>query len=187
MGLDWNPLDALTAVASGACDYLPVTFGYAHFALRGVAFGDLPTSDAAQTPRGVLGGAGLAVSAASKSVAAAVQFARYAASAAGQRGGWAAAGGQPAHRGAWDELGPQAAFYGAARIPLERAFLRPCSIDWNQRQSAAGAEIERWLRSAVGPPEDLLCKLDRLWQPESTQAAVSLRACSATGVANAAP
>lgn len=160
--LDWNPIEALRAVAEGHVDYLPCTFGYAHFVERGVAFGPLPAVARSEASRSVLGGAGLAVSAYSEQPDAALRFARFAASPEIQRTVWPDRGGQPAHRAAWDDLANRHAFYRAARPAIEAAFVRPVHANWNSFQTTAGSAIERWLRSPEANAKAIITQLQEI-------------------------
>ena len=103
---DYNPIDLLGHMADGddivGC---PALFGYVNYSTDGfarhlLAFGGLP-SDSGRPPRAVVGGAGIAVSAASAHPETSVAAARALCSAAIQAGAYAAHGGQPAHRQAW--------------------------------------------------------------------------------------
>lgn len=160
--LDWNPIEALHAVGSGQVDYLPCTFGYAHFVNQGVSFGRMPAALPGRPSRAILGGAGLAVSARSRQPDAAVRFARLAASAAVQRTIWPEHGGQPAHREAWDVLASEQAFYRVARSAIETAFVRPIHPEWNRFQIEAGTAIEGYLRSPESDVSTIIKQLQSL-------------------------
>jgi len=152
--LRWNPLDALLALADGRVDSVPMTFGYAHFDLRGVGFGGVPAFDADTPARGVVGGAGMAVSARTEHPELALQFARYCSSAATQRDWWPNGGGQGAHRAAWDHLAAQHPVYRDTREAMEGAVLRPRSEHFHTEQVRLGSAIQAWLHggSPSSPP-----------------------------------
>jgi len=161
--LEWNPIQALTALTDNQCDMLPLTFGYEHFQKQGVRFTSIPSIEN-NTPRGVLGGTGLAVSAYSEHRDTAVAFARFAASEAVQTHDWHKHGGQPAHRKAWDHLATNNAFYRDTRTALETAYIRPRAFEWNRLQSDAGNAINRWLRANYSSPAELANQLRELWR-----------------------
>jgi multiple sugar transport system substrate-binding protein len=76
-------------------------------------------------PRGVLGGAGLAVSAASEAVGVAVRYAGYVADPEVQRRVYVQGGGQPGHRSAWTDEALNAAtggFFSGTLATLDAAW-----------------------------------------------------------------
>ncbi|OCP08391.1 MULTISPECIES: extracellular solute-binding protein [unclassified Ensifer] len=111
----------------------PLIYGYVSYAMAGfrptlVKFGDIPVTGRNGASGSALGGTGIAVSAFSSAVAAAIDFAYFVASGEVQRGPYAAGGGQPGHAAAWDDDGVNAAsldFYRATRKTLETAWVRP--------------------------------------------------------------
>ena len=123
--LGWEPPDALGRMTTtDEIAYIPLTYGYSTYgtsAERPCRFVDVPA--AAEGPRGaVLGGAGLAVSAASAHPAEAAAFAAWASGAEAQHDIVARTGGQPGHRSAWDdpELDALAGgFYSGTRASIE--------------------------------------------------------------------
>lgn len=152
--LQWNPLDALQALADGRVDYLPMTFGYAHFDLRGVGFSTVPALQPGIPARGVVGGAGMAVSSRTAHPTLALEFARFCSSAATQRDWWPNGGGQGAHRAAWDHLAAQHPFYRDTREAMARGVLRPRSVGFHHEQIRLGNAIEQWLHGGcpTAPP-----------------------------------
>lgn len=162
--LQWNPLDALRALAARRCDYVPLTFGYAHFQAEGVYFAPVPAIGA-RRPRAVLGGAGLAVSARCAHAEQARAYARFCGSRAVQMKLWPSTGGQPAHTAAWDMLGRRNAFYRDTRAAMENAFVRPRFAGWSKLQSRAGQAIHDWLCADCEPPEVVAEQLHELWKP----------------------
>ena len=99
-----------------------------------------------------LGGAGIAVSALSSHVDAAVGHALWLASAEIQRGVYYASGGQPANTAAWedaeldrDSLG----FFRDTRSTLDGAWVRPRFDGWLDVQDEVGVLINRALRGAM--------------------------------------
>ncbi len=161
--LNCNPLDALSSLAEGYCDYLPLTFGYAHFQVRGVHFAPIPAMDSTRVSRPILGGTGMAVSARRSNVATAQALARFAGSSKVQAELWPRHGGQPAHRDAWRQLGKTNSFYRDASSSISEAYLRPRCLGWNGFQSAAGEAINRWLAGRSGGTIKLVARLRALW------------------------
>lgn len=150
--LEWNPIEALQALADDKCDYVPITFGYAHFQSCGIRFHDLPAKNAHGRGRGILGGAGMAVSAVSRHADVAKDFCRFCGSSEVQSSLWPTSGGQPAHRAAWNALATTNPFYRDTRLAMGTAQLRPRCPGFNDIQSAVGSEIHSWL--ADGNPSD---------------------------------
>jgi multiple sugar transport system substrate-binding protein len=104
----------------------------------------------------VLGGAGLAVSAASRHPAAAAAFAAWASGAEAQRDVVARSGGQPAHRAAWDDPALDAlsgAFYSGTRATIDAAWVRPREAWWPGLQLEAGELLTAGLRRRTPPAE----------------------------------
>jgi len=166
-GLDWNPIQALEALADGLCDYVPLTFGYAHWQQRNVRFSPIPSWDEKHESRAVLGGAGMAVSAHSDQQELAMRFAKFCGNARVQSELWAGEGGQPAHSMAWDALGKTNPFYRDTRECIQSAFLRPRHLAWNQFQSQAGSAIEKWLRLPTSSSEEVIGDLQTMWKEDA--------------------
>lgn len=148
--LEIDPLQVLTGLAEGKWDYSPLVFGYAHYENRGVRFGRSPAS-LADSSRGVLGGAGIAVSARSHCPELAVAFARFCCEASTQAELWPTGGGQPAHRQAWDRLSTQSDFFRCTREAIEASILRPRTELFVATQTQVGESISHWLTTG-GPP-----------------------------------
>jgi multiple sugar transport system substrate-binding protein len=161
--LNWNPLEALVALSEGACDCLPLTFGYAHFQRRGIRFAGIPAVVAGQPPRPILGGTGMAVSARRPHVATALALANFASSAAVQVGLWPQHGGQPAHREAWRQLAETDRFYRDTASSLRTAYVRPRCLGWNRFQTSAGDAINRWLAGGTGNASIIVNQVRKLW------------------------
>ena len=170
--LDWEPPDALGRMtATDEIAYVPLTYGYSTYgtsAERPCRFVDVPA--AAEGPRGaVLGGAGLAVSAASAHPAEAAAFAAWASGAEAQHDIVARTGGQPGHRSAWDdpELDALAGgFYSGTRASIEAAWVRPRDDWWPAFQLEAGQLLTDNLLD--GDPDDLTGRLHELHRRHST-------------------
>jgi multiple sugar transport system substrate-binding protein len=148
-----NPIELLELM--GGTDevaYLPLTFGYVNYATPGfrshqIAFGPIPAG-----PRGiaggVLGGAGLGISARSRHRAEAAELVAYVASGAVQRGSYVAGGGQPGHRSAWLDPGVNARhgdFFAATLPGIDASYLRPRWPGYLPAQTEAAALVHAWL------------------------------------------
>jgi len=139
--------DALVAV-------MPLGYGYVSYARDGFRAGRLSFANIPLPGhRGsALGGTGIAVSAFSSHQAEARAYAAYVASAAVQRGTYAAAGGQPAHRAAWDDEAVNAGthdFYRATRATLDNAWVRPRHRGYMTFQDAASRHLNAGLMSGA--------------------------------------
>lgn len=120
--------------------------GYCRFPLR---FGNAPgVGD--NGPRGtVLGGTGIAVSARSRHVDLAMDYAFEIAGGPCQAGLFFAAGGQPAHADAWDSDACNAAtldFFRNTRATLEGAWIRPRHDGYMHFQDRGGDIVHAFLR-----------------------------------------
>ena len=129
----WNPILLLEHMAE-ADDvvYCPILFGYSNYSRPGfrrnlVRFRPIPS--AGLGPRGgVIGGAGLGISARCANVEAARDYAMYVASPEIQQTLYVESGGQPGHRTAWVDSGANelSCSYFADTLPgLEAGYLRP--------------------------------------------------------------
>lgn len=133
--------------------YVPLTFGYTKYSRADdpnirLRFGEIPGTAGA-----ILGGSGLAVSAASAHAGAAAAFAAWVCDAEAQRGLVGPAGGQPAHRAAWDDTALDAVcgrFFSNTRATLEAAWMRPRDPWWPGFQREAGALLVAELRARSG-------------------------------------
>jgi acetoin utilization deacetylase AcuC-like enzyme len=142
--------------------YCPLAFGYSNYARRGfrphlVRAAPPPAGDDG-VPRGTLGGAGLAVSSASRSVEAAAEFAAFVARPEIQRGPYFEGGGQPGHRTAWTDPSVNASSSGFFRDTLdavEAAYLRPRYDGVLGFQDAAGALVHAVVRDPSDPERTL--------------------------------
>jgi multiple sugar transport system substrate-binding protein len=157
--------------------YIPLLFGYSNYARPGfrpslVRFTGVPTLDGGASRGGILGGAGVAISAGTKHPAAAAAYAAYVASADVQRGIYFTAGGQPGHRAAWDDEAVNAAssdFFRDTLAALDRAYLRPRYLGFMEVQERSGELIHNWL-AAGGSADVLLDQLDDLYRKSAPAA-----------------
>jgi len=112
--------------------YCPLGYGYSNYSRRGYARALLkagcPVLFEDRPLRTVLGGAGLAVSARTRHIQTCVDYARFTAEPAIQRGIYFEAGGQPGHRSAWTDARVNAAsndFFKDTLPALDNALVRP--------------------------------------------------------------
>lgn len=147
-----------------AIAYVPLIFGYTNYSrvddpnIR-LRFGAIPGTAGA-----ILGGSGLAVSAASSSAGEAAAFARWVCDAETQPGLVGPAGGQPAHRAAWEDTALDAVcgrFFSRTRATLEAAWMRPREPWWPDFQVEAGELLVSELRARSGPV-DIAWRLNEL-------------------------
>ena len=167
----WNPIRLLEHMASAddvvAC---PILFGYSNYSRPGfrhslVQFRPVPS--AGLGPRGgVIGGAGLGISAHSRERDAALAYATYVASPEIQRTLYAESGGQPGHRSAWldpavNEL--STGFFRDTLPGLDAGYLRPRYDGQLLVQNEGGDIMWQHLRHG-GDPDRLLDRLDDLYR-----------------------
>jgi multiple sugar transport system substrate-binding protein len=175
-----NPPAVFDRMSDGdAIAYVPLAFGYTNYARPGgsgvrLRFTDIPS--AGRGPVGsILGGAGLAVSAASPHRRAAADFAAWVSGAQAQREIVGPHGGQPGSASAWDDPGLDGAcggFLSGTRATIEAAWLRPRAPWWPEFQRPAGEALAAMLR-ARRDPEAIAEALDALLR-EHRDAAVPL-------------
>jgi multiple sugar transport system substrate-binding protein len=155
--------------------YCPLAFGYSNYARPGfrpnlVRFAPAPEG-VDGGPHGTLGGAGLAVSAHSREVDAAMEYVRFVTDAETQRTVYFEGGGQPGHRAAWTDPAVNASSSGffADTLPaLDAAWLRPRYDGVLEFQERGGELINSWVRDG-GEANAVLNALDT-WYSESMRA-----------------
>ena len=150
--------------------YIPLVFGYSNFSrpgyrMRSIAFEDLP--DGGKGPSGgILGGAGLAISARSSHTNEAAEYAAWLASPAVQANEYVESGGQPAHLEAWDNPASDrvaGGFFSSTRATIDSSYLRPRYPGYIQLQDEMG-EILRDALINHKEPEAVIRELDRRYQ-----------------------
>lgn len=155
--LDENPIQTAERLATGDCwAYAPLAFGYINYSRAGFRTHRLAYADMPSGPGGLsgscLGGAGIAVSAFSRNIEAAVAHAFRLASAEVQRGVYYTSGGQPANTAAWDDDALNADsldFFRGTRRTLDAAWVRPRLEGWLDIQDEVGTLISRALRGGL--------------------------------------
>jgi len=170
---DWcaeaNPIDVAEALV-GADDYSVgvALFGYTNYSRSGfrpnlLAYDDIPSFDG-RAGGSTLGGAGIAVSAATKHPALARAAALTLAGAEAQSTDYTLGGGQPANLRAWrsESLGSLThGFFRNTLRTLERAWVRPRVLGWPDLQLA----LSHLVRDAIASKtvdDDLLDAIERL-------------------------
>lgn len=134
--------------------FVPLTFGYTTYARADpqrppVRFGDVPTFGPGQAG-GLLGGAGLALSAQARQPEEAARFAAWYAGAQTQRDLALPAGGRPASRTVWDDPAADAqvgGFFSGTRRSMDLAPIRPRDAWWPGFQAHAGRLLARALET----------------------------------------
>ncbi|WP_424986989.1 extracellular solute-binding protein [Microbulbifer sp. S227A] len=132
--VEMNPiavLETLSGEDEFACS--PCLFGYVNYARPGfrphpLEYFDLPLCAGHDRPRGILGGAGIGVSAQTRAPDAAIAFARWITSAEVQAGLYLGNNGQPANRHAWiaQAASPDVAgFFRGGFHTIDNAWTRP--------------------------------------------------------------
>ncbi len=157
---DLNPPGLLDLMAghdgsqAPAPAYVPLVFGYSLYQRPGATgrrlrFRDIPA--AGRYPAGsVMGGAGLAVTAASRRPVAAAEFAAWVAGPAAQRHVVCPHQGQPASATVWAD--PSAdrlvgGFFSGTKATIERVSVRPRAPWWPRFQEEAGTRLAAGLRA----------------------------------------
>ena len=170
---DWcaeaNPIDVAEALV-GADDYSVgvALFGYTNYSRSGfrpnlLAYDDIPSFDG-RAGGSTLGGAGIAVSAATKHPALARAAALTLAGAEAQSTDYTLGGGQPANLRAWrsESLGSLThGFFRNTLRTLERAWVRPRVLGWPDLQLV----LSHLVRDAIASKtvdDDLLDAIERL-------------------------
>jgi multiple sugar transport system substrate-binding protein len=160
-------LDRLARDERAAC--IPLVYAYRNYQVPGyraqpLRFVDIPGE---RGPLGsTLGGTGIAVSARSGSVEAAVAHAAWLASGEVQRDLYARAGGQPGNALAWDDPvldREHHGFYRGIRATLDGAWVRPRHAGWMGFQDRGDAILREAL-TREAPPAACLDALDAAWR-----------------------
>ena len=128
-----NPIDLLELMTKDdEVPYCPAVFAYVNYSplgdRSGVTYASMPgdSHSGPSTGPGILGGAGIGISAESGNQRQAAQFIEYVSSGPVQAGIYAATSGQPAHRQAWDGGSAlERPFYSDVKLAIESAYLRP--------------------------------------------------------------
>ncbi|MEX0921972.1 MAG: extracellular solute-binding protein [Rhodovibrionaceae bacterium] len=173
--LDWNSIELQDALSSAQdLVYCPAVYGFGAYGeadrAHPLAFGPFPGLDPARPEKGsTIGGAGLGLSARlaerPEAAAAALDYARLAASQRAQREIFPAHHGQPAHVSAWSDPavdGRFNGFFSATLDTIEGSWVRPRYDGYLAFQERAGGMIESHLRGDLAETAllEALKKLD---------------------------
>jgi multiple sugar transport system substrate-binding protein len=174
----WNPILTLERMSrSDEIVYAPLLFGYSNYARPEfrphlIRFSGIPQIGGSMRG-GILGGVGLAVSARTSHPMEAVDYAKFVASGQTQRGIYYEAGGQPAHRTAWTDVGINNAsngFFSETLQSIDRAYLRPRYPGFLEVQDAAGRLLHKALLND-SHADPVLDELDDLYANSRLHAA----------------
>ena len=154
---DMDPIAALELIASGKRNevLLPLTYGYLSYATDGfrphrVAFADIAAAGGKGPLGAALGGTGIAVSAYSKDVDAALDYAFWVAGAAVQKTLYTQNGGQAGNLDAWQDdavNAPVHGFYRHTLATLEQSWIRPRHDGYMTFQALGSEILEAGLRN----------------------------------------
>ncbi|WP_417522681.1 extracellular solute-binding protein [Marinovum sp.] len=170
--VDMNPIRVLEVLTTGDDFALsPCLFGYVNYARPGfrphqVAYFDLPVSTGHSRPRGILGGAGIGVSAKTRHPEEATRFAAWVTSQEVQSGVYLANNGQPANRHTWLEQAKNpevAGFFKGGFHTIDNAWTRPRDIWFLDFVDEVCAIMPDFFRKAI-PEETFLARIDQLYQ-----------------------
>lgn len=172
-----DPIEASETMARGDSRIvaIPYTYGYVSYALDGfrekrLDFSAVPAAGTHGGAGGTLGGTGIAVSARSAHIEAAMDFAYWIAGEAAQKGPYAAAAGQPAHAAAWEDEAvnrPVADFYRKTRLALDTSYLRPRYDGYMAFQAQASDCLSKALSEGAASRK-VLDELDGLYRATGT-------------------
>ena len=161
----FDPIEVFEAMAAPESRIVcaPLIYGYVSYAVEGfrprrILFADIPAIGRDGPVGSALGGTGIAVSALSKQIEAASNFAYWVAGGEAQAGPYAASGGQPAHAAAWEAEAvnaPVGDFYRATRRTLDGAWLRPRHDGYMAFQEAAAKLLNEALQSGASEKETI--------------------------------
>lgn len=154
---DMDPIAALELIASGTRSevLLPLTYGYLSYATDGfrphrVAFADIAAAGGKGPLGAALGGTGIAVSAYSRDVDAALDYAFWVAGAEVQKTLYTQNGGQAGNLDAWQDEAvnaPVHGFYRNTLATLEQSWIRPRHDGYMTFQALGSEILEAGLRN----------------------------------------
>lgn len=174
---NWNPIKVYEALTSrNDYAYCPWAYGYTNYARDGYAskklqFHDIIKNNEGKDFQSTLGGAGLAISASSKHIDAAVAYAEFIASPETQKRLYFDNGGQPGHRSAWLDAHTNALssqFFQSTLKTHDNAFLRPRYNGYLHFQDNAGDYVRNYLMSG-GDEVNVLNHMNALYVESKTK------------------
>lgn len=170
--VDMNPIAVFEALSTTDDFALsPCLFGYVNYARPGfrthqVAYFDLPLCAGHSRPRGILGGAGIGVSARTRHPKDATRFAQWITSQEVQSGVYLANNGQPANRHTWLEQAAApdvAGFFKGGFHTIDNAWTRPRDIWFLAFVDEVCAIMPDFFRKAI-PEDRFLRQINQLYQ-----------------------
>lgn len=159
----WNPIQTLDAMSTQeGFLYCPALFGYSNYSRIGfrkhlISFGELAGGSNGSIG-GILGGAGVGVSAKTKNPTEGVKVAEILSSAKIQAGLYVQHGGQPGHRGAWmDDKNNSLTnnFYRDTLSTLDKSYLRPRFPGFVNVQTLSSDVIWDYVNGSIGTNETI--------------------------------
>jgi multiple sugar transport system substrate-binding protein len=159
----WNPIQTLDAMSTQEeFLYCPALFGYSNYSQLGfrkhlISFGELAGGSNGSSG-GILGGAGIGVSAKTKNPTEAVKVAEILSSAKIQASLYVQHGGQPGHRGAWNEDKNNSLtnnFYRDTLSTLDKSYLRPRFSGFVNVQTLSSDVIWDYVNGSIGAKETI--------------------------------
>jgi multiple sugar transport system substrate-binding protein len=159
----WNPIQTLDAMSTQEeFIYCPALFGYSNysqleFRKNLISFGELPGSRNGSSG-GILGGAGIGVSAKTKSPTEAVKVAEILSSAKVQAGLYVQYGGQPGHRSAWNDDRNNLLtnnFYRETLATLDNSYVRPRFSGFVNVQTLSSDVIWDYVNGSISAKETI--------------------------------
>ena len=159
----WNPIQTLDAMSTQEeFLYCPALFGYSNYSQLGfrkhlISFGELAGGSNGSSG-GILGGAGIGVSAKTKNPTEAAKVVEILSSAKIQAGLYVQHGGQPGHRGAWKEDKNNSLtnnFYRDTLSTLDKSYLRPRFSGFVNVQTLSSDVIWDYVNGSIGAKETI--------------------------------
>lgn len=166
----WNPIETLDAMSSrDEFIYCPALFGYSNYSKSNfrkskIIFGPLPDAGSGSVG-GILGGAGIGVSAKTRYPKEAIKIAEILSSSDIQKGLYVEFGGQPGHKGAWTDKTNNlntSNFYLNTLETLQKSYLRPRIPGFVGVQTKSSEVIWKTINNQIAISEALQT-LDRIY------------------------
>ena len=157
--LDWNPIQLYDYMSThDDIAYAPLAFCYTNYSREGFRKNKLTYCNSPEIANAVLGGAGIAVSAKSKYLPEAAQYAEWITGAAIQGSVYLIEQGQPANIAVWkSDLADTVTnnFFSNTFDSLEKAYVRPRYSGWPEFQKYLGEILHDYLRNDSDPAKTL--------------------------------
>ena len=155
--LSWNPIKCYEHMSSydDVC-YVPFAFGYTHYSrnssLKTIQYCDIPGMDSIDCSGAVLGGAGIGISARTKHLETAIDYAKFLCSPKYQCSEYFINGGQPASLSAWqNETNDEDSngFFSGTAATMKNSYLRPTFSGFVHYFRDAGKQINACLKDEI--------------------------------------